>query len=308
MKENINPKTPATPEAICAMAATHQLYLQPDSFKYNETGLDFQVIHAKDTNNKDWILRVPRRQDVLPRARNEQKVLTLLKDMQAFSVPDWQIFEPELIAYLQLEGTPVANIDMEQKCYIWNLNHEHLPETFISSLGKAIAALHATNTANAQQIGLKISEPKQVRENLSLQMQRIKQEMGVAEELWQQWQTWLHDDSYWPSLSSLVHGDLQAAHILTDNAGTVNGLLDWTEAEVSDPAIDFVALLAAFGEQTTKAVLEAYEQAGGKVWPRMLEHIQQRHASYGVNIGLFVLESGTDEYLPMAKEALGMSN
>lgn len=39
----------------------------------------------------------------------------------------------------------------------------------------------------------------------------------------------------------------------------------------------------------------------------MLEHVQQQQGAYGVNIGLFVLESGTDDYLPMAREALGLS-
>lgn len=282
--------------------------MQPETFRYNETGLDFQVIQAQDSVGQPWILRLPRRPDVLPRAGNEQKVLALLKGKLPVSVPDWQVYDPKLIAYPRLSGTPVAEIDMEQKCYTWNLDPEELPAAFITSLGQAVAALHATDTAAVARAGLKVYQPEQVRENLKAQMLRVKKELGVAEALWQQWQTWLQDDSYWPAHTCLVHGDLQAAHILTDSTGNVTGLLDWTEAEVSDPAIDFIALLACYGEEVTKQLFTVYEQAGGKVWPRMLEHTQQRQAAYGVSIGLFVLRSGSDEYLPMARQVLGLTD
>lgn len=304
MKESIN--KPAAPAAFTSIAQAQGLHLLPETFRYNETGLDFQVIHAQDVNQKNWILRLPRRPDVLPRAQNEHRVLQWLQGKLPVAVPDWQIFHESLIAYPRLAGTPVANIDMEQKCYVWNLEPENLPQAFITSLGEAVASLHTLDSEAAAQAGLKVYQPEQARQKLETQMLRVKKELGVAQPLWEQWQSWLRDDSFWPDHSSLVHGDLQAAHILTDENGKVNGFLDWTEAEVNDPAIDFVALLASFGEETTKTLLQAYEQAGGNVWPRMLEHIQQRLGAYGVNIGLFVLESGSEEYLPMAKNALGL--
>ncbi|MBX0334230.1 macrolide 2'-phosphotransferase [Pontibacter sp. HSC-14F20] len=298
---------PLTETELVALAQQHGLRLQSETFNYNETGLDFQVIQALDEKQQPWILRLPRRPDVLPRAKNEHRVLQLLQGKLPADLPDWQIFDPKLIAYPRLAGIPVANIDMENMCYVWNLDLEKLPQTFVQSLGQTIAALHAQDTAAAAKAGIKVLQPEQLREHLSGQMQRVKEAIGVAEQVWDRWQAWLQDDSYWPRYTCLVHGDLQAAHILTDENGKVNGLLDWTEAEVSDPAIDFVALLAAFGEDFLKRVLTAYEQAGGQIWPRMLEHVQQRHGAYGVNIGLFVLESGTDDYLQMAKDALGLS-
>jgi macrolide phosphotransferase len=304
MKESIN--NLATPAALIALAQQYGLALQPDTFTNNETGLDFQVIHALATDQQPWILRLPRRPDVLPRAENEHRVLQWLQGKLPVAIPDWQVYDPRLIAYPRLAGTPVANIDMEQKQYIWNLDPEKLPTAFITSLGKAMAALHAQSIEEAAKAGLKVYQPAQVRENLQEKMLRVQKELGVADTLWQQWQAWLRDDSYWPTHSCLVHGDLQAAHILTNEAGHVTGFLDWTEAEVSDPAIDFIAMLASFGEDVMQQILYAYKQAGGQVWPRMLEHIQQRQAAYGVYIGLFVLDSGTDEYLPMARQSLGL--
>lgn len=154
-----------------------------------------------------------------------------------------------------------------KKQYVWNIDFKNLPSNFITSLANAIAALHVVDTEAAAKAGLKVSSPEQVRESMAAQMNRVKKELDVAEPLWQQWQAWLQDASYWPQHSCLVHGDLQAAHILTDASANVTGLLDWTEAEVSDPAIDFVVLLATFGESVIKDLIEAYQLAGGKHGP-----------------------------------------
>jgi macrolide phosphotransferase len=94
--------------------------------------------------------------------------------------------------------------------------------------------------------------------------------------------------------------------MLVDAHFRVTGLLDWTEAEVADPASDFVLYLATFGEPALINLLERYKQAGGKVWPRMVEHIVQLQGAYPVSIALFALQSGIEEYLQMAKVALGV--
>lgn len=295
------------PLDIKALARQYGLRLQLSSFVYNETGLDFQVIHALDDGQQPWILRIPRRPDVLPRANNERRVLQFLKDKLPVAVPEWRIYDPALIAYPRLAGTPAANIDIKQKQYVWNLDPQNLSKTFITSLAKALVALHAAEPVIAIREGLRVSSPEQVRETLAAQMDRVKKELGVAEPLWQQWQAWLAEDRYWPRHTCLVHGDLQAAHILVDKSTAVTGLLDWTEAEITDPAIDFVLFLASFGERALVELLEQYQIAGGKTWPLMLEHIQQRQAAYGINIALFVLESGQNDYLEMARTALGLS-
>jgi macrolide phosphotransferase len=138
-------------------------------------------------------------------------------------------------------------------------------------------------------------------------MDEIRRIFGVAEALWQRWQAWLADDSYWPPHSALVHCDLHPGHIVLDPEGRVTGLLDWTEAEVADPASDFAIYFAAFGESGLTALLEQYEQAGGKTWPRMKDHIIEQMAAYPVLIASFAMKSGLEEYLVMARHALGVN-
>ena len=96
-------------------------------------------------------------------------------------------------------------------------------------------------------------------------------------------------------------------HILIDERVQVTGLLDWTESEVASPAKDFVLYYAIYGEHNLRVLLDRYEQAGGKVWPRMFDHIVEQHAAYPVLIAQFALLTGQEEYMTMARNALGLT-
>lgn len=84
-----------------------------DSFVYNESGLDFQVVFAKSRKGNDWVLRIPRRADVFPRTNAEKRALDLVNKHVAFEVPTWEIYTEELIAYKKLQGIPLGTIDTE---------------------------------------------------------------------------------------------------------------------------------------------------------------------------------------------------
>jgi aminoglycoside phosphotransferase (APT) family kinase protein len=55
----------------------------------------------------------------------------------------------------------------------------------------------------------------------------------------------------------LVHNDLGAEHLLMTD-GRLSGVLDWSDAAVSDPAVDFARLLRDFGPGFLDAVVAAY--------------------------------------------------
>lgn len=60
-----------------------------------------------------------------------------------------------------------------------------------------------------------------------------------------------------------MHGDLYAGHTLVGASGRVTGIIDWTEAEVSDPSIDFTGHLLGFGAYGLEALIAEYSRAGG---------------------------------------------
>ena len=94
-------------------------------------------------------------------------------------------------------------------------------------------------------------------------------------------------------------------HTMIDKEANVTGLIDWTEAKVTDISNDFVFNYKAFGEEGLEALIIAYKEAGGYYWPKMKEHIIELVAAYPVSIAEFAIISGVEEYVQMAKKALG---
>ena len=59
--------------------------------------------------------------------------------------------------------------------------------------------------------------------------------------------------------SRLVHNDLWAEHILVDlRSGGVSGIIDWGDAVIDDPAVDFAGLYTWCGESWLESVRENY--------------------------------------------------
>ncbi len=67
----------------------------------------------------------------------------------------------------------------------------------------------------------------------------------------------------------LVHNDLGAEHLL-EAAGALTGVIDWTDAAVSDPAVDFGRLLRDFGPTFTDRAVAAY---GGPTDPGFRDRV-----------------------------------
>lgn len=293
-----------SPKELRAEAQRHGLHLRSESVKWNESGMDFLAAFATDEAGVAWVLRTPRRPDVVEAAEREGRILGLVRPHLPVVVPEWHIHTPKLIAYPRLAGEPVATIDPTIPAYVWRIEKAALPASFIESLGAAVAALHSISANEAAAAGIKVTPPDQVRTGLAAQVARVKARWEVAEPLSQRWRAWLEEDSYWPDHSALIHGDLHAGHILTDDQGTVTGLLDWTTAEVTDPARDLALHYSIFGGPALDSLLAAYAAHGGRTWPRMREHVVEWWAAYPLFVAEFALVTGTEEIAAYAQRAL----
>jgi aminoglycoside phosphotransferase (APT) family kinase protein len=69
----------------------------------------------------------------------------------------------------------------------------------------------------------------------------------------------------------LGHNDLGAEHLLADGSG-LTGIIDWSDAALTDPAVDFARLLRDFGPAFLAAALDAYggsDDASDDALPRI---------------------------------------
>ncbi|MBM6614620.1 macrolide 2'-phosphotransferase [Desemzia sp. RIT804] len=296
-----------TKKEVLLLAEKKDLRLREDSFTMNESGLDFQVVFAKDVEEKEWILRLPRREDVFIRTAPEKTVLDFIRKRVDFEVPDWEIYTKKLIAYKALKGVPAATVDMEMQAYVWEIDAENVSESFIQTLGKALAELHRIPSEQAAQAGIKVQTAKEVRQHMKERMDKIKETYDVEETLWNRWQVWLNDDTMWPNKTGMIHGDLHPGHIMVDKKENVTGLIDWTEAKVADISKDFIGHFTVFGGEGLDRLIQSYKAAGGYYWPNMKEHIIELNTTAAIDIAEFAIISGLEEYEQMAKQALGLA-
>ncbi|CAG9622688.1 macrolide 2'-phosphotransferase [Sutcliffiella rhizosphaerae] len=265
------------------------------TIKINESGVDFKVAYAKDYNDDKWILRVPRRPESMRHALQEKKALDIMKHHARFEVPDWSIFSEDLIAYKQLSGVPAATIDVEQQGYVWSFEETNVPAEYYYSLGKALANLHSFPQQAFSNIGVEILRANELRASLNQRMERVKERYDVNHNLWERWQTWLSDEALWPSYVGVKHGDLHPGHILIDKRSHVTGIIDWTEIGIGDISVDFLSHQLLFGKEGLSKLIDAYDNAGGKTWSRMDEHIVELLTTSAITVAEYAEISGLKE-------------
>lgn len=289
--------------AIISLARRHGLeILEP--LAINELGLDFQIVIAPDRNNLKWVLRIPRRPDVLPKIDYEVKVLNFLKQRIPAEVPNWKIVSPELVAYSLLTDSTAISIDAATYAVTWHIDKEG--KTYTKTLAKILVAMHGLSRSDAIAAGYRHSSVGEVRQTLMKDIDQVKAELGLSADNEKRWRSWAEDDSCWPDFTVPIHGDLYAGHVLVNGKEEATGIIDWTEAEISDPSIDFSGQFAAFGETGLRLLLAEYEAAGGRVWPNMLRHTLERSAAYPIKYGLYAITSKDQKHIAAAKEQLGV--
>jgi len=195
---------------------------------------------------------------------------------------------------------------MEKQAYIWEIDEENAAERFVQTLAQVLADLHNIPNKQAEKVGIEVLSPKDIRQQMQKRMENVNNKYGAEESLWARWQRWLKDDSLWPEQTALIHGDLHPGHIIVNDRDRVTGLIDWTEAKVTDIAKDFIGYLMVFGEEELDRLIQAYKDAGGYHWPKMKEHIIELSTTSAIDIAEFAEKSGLEEYEQMAKQALGV--
>lgn len=294
---------------VIEIAKNHGLALKEDTLVFNESGLDFLAVFAADQQDNEWVLRLPRREDVMPRTKVEKQALDLVNRYSTkFQAPNWSIYTDELIAYKKLDGIPAGTIDHEIQNYVWEIDINNVPRCFHETLGKVLTELHSIPKDKVVETDLVVQTPEEVRQSMRKRMDAVKAKFGVGESLWNRWQTWLNDNELWPEETGFIHGDIHAGHILIDKDANVTGLIDWTEAKIADISNDFVFHYKAFGEEGLEALIKCYKEAGGYCWHKMKEHIIELCAAYPVAIAEFALVSGVAEYEQMAKQVLEVND
>lgn len=289
---------------LLAAAGRHGLRLTTEHTDFDKSGLDFLVVHARDDDGTPWIVRTPRRPDVFEASRVEARVLALVRSRLPVAVPDWRVHAPDVIAYPRLAGTPAVTVDPSTGP-VWNLIDPAAPSAvFLDSFARALVALQAISPEAAAEAGVPTRTIAEVREALGRSMEATREALAPSDAVWARWHRWLEDDQRWPQYVALVHGDLHPGHMLLDEDGRLVGILDWTEAQVTDPSIDLAMFFGCFGRAQLEALIAQIEQAGGATWPHLADHAAERWAAWPVLAAEWGLRTGNEAVLGYARAQL----
>ena len=204
-----------------------------------DTGWDSRAWIVDDT----WLDREPRRAEVADRLRAEVRLMTWLAPQLPVPVPEpWIVRdEPLRVRHRLLVGEPL----------------ETGSPTIGAALGGFLRALHAMSPTDAMRHGALDADA--ARDVLSKEIDRMRREVlpllddGAAT----QGARLLDTVAAPPPSRALAHADLGPEHILVAD-GAVAGVIDWTDARVTDPAIDLAWLLNGAPAPVAAAVAEAY--------------------------------------------------
>ena len=290
--------------ALISLANQHGLSLTSDADTLDDTGLDFRVLHAHDEQGAAWILRTPRRSDVAEAAGVEARVLRLLRPVLPVAIPDWRLHAPDLIAYRRLPGMPAITLS-STGTPTWHRVDPAAPgEPFLDSVAAALAALQSVTFEAAKNAGIPVRDVNQVRLDLERVMTETRDLLRPSEASWMRWQRWLADDTSWPHHLALVHGDLHPGHLLLDESARLIGILDWTEACLTDPSVDLAMFFGCFGPAALEDLLRRFERAGGRIWPTLAHHAAERWAAFPASIAEWAQRTGNEAALAHARGLL----
>jgi aminoglycoside phosphotransferase (APT) family kinase protein len=99
----------------------------------------------------------------------------------------------------------------------------------------------------------------------------------------------------------LVHGDLGAEHLLAAG-GDLTGVIDWSDAALADPAVDFARLYRDFGDEFLVSVVDAY--GGLSDAGRTLQRIQYYARCAALEDLEYGRTTGPREYADTAEASL----
>lgn len=286
---------------LCSLADRHGLSLNEQSLRVNELGLDYRVATGRDREDNGWVLRVPRREDVVPKIKIEAAVLELVRDAVATPVPDWRICTDELIAYPLLPGKPGITLDAETGVH-WQMDASS--RRYATDLGDLLATLHTISHDDVRATGADVLTPAEVRARWRTDIDAVTDAFDVAPHLHDRWEAWLADDSYWPTWSVFTHGEIYQGHTLVDEANAITGVLDWTTAGVGDPGKDFMFQATLAPRVAFDTTVEHYVSLGGRVWPRLFDHCVELDAAGPVGFGLYAMVTGNQEHRETATALL----
>ena len=190
------------------------------------------------------VVRAPAESDAAPELAAEARALRALTPGVRGLLP---FRAPELLGEAGLGDARAVVVDFLPG---YRVDAAHLPSGrgAATSIGEALAALHALPLSIVRTEGLPVRTPQQVRDDVSRLIDRAEATRSAPRPLLDRWRRAVDADELWRFESAVVLGGAGAASFLfedVDGVPQVTGVLEWHGLSVGDPATDLQWLASA---------------------------------------------------------------
>lgn len=266
--------------------------------RYFAQGWDYELWEV----NEELLFRFPMREACVAPLQKEIRLLPELADALSVAVP-WPEYVSEgcdefalpFYGYRKLAGVPLSEAALT----------ETQRRDIARELGRFLSQLHRFTIDRAQALDVPCFSAKGWRARYRTFRDRGDREVApllspderatVAEF----WRLFLENDAYFQFSPTLIHGDLDDAHVLVDaKTGQLTGIIDFGDAMVGDPALDFAGFEGAF----RAALLGSYELPVDATLERRADVYRQQISPY--NAVFYGLEIGDPEWVRRGLDAL----
>ncbi len=256
-----------------------------------------------ESHKPGWIFRFPRTSVVAENLQKEQAVLPVVAPRVEFAVPRFEhagYWNGQPYAgYRRIPGRPLSARPFSDR---------ELSDTTAGSIAAALSSLHdiptslvaeacaAESTVNAwRQRYCELRETVRTRVSPLLDSRTLDtMELGF--------ERFLQEELATLKAVVLVHCDMGCEHILIgDDGTTVNGLIDFEDATIGDPTIDFVGIFATHGMEAVESVQDGYRGELDAYFERRLRFYTWMASCHEVIYGL---EEGRSDLVEDGVEGL----
>jgi aminoglycoside phosphotransferase (APT) family kinase protein len=260
--------------------------LAPVKAVYVDEGWDSVVFVV----NREWVFRFPKRAQAEATHDVECALLPRLADRLPLPVPRprWRSerspsYPFRFMGYARIAGTPALSLPLDAADVA----------ACGDQLGEFLTALHSFSVKDARSLGVPDLPPAGRLDRAQAKVRECLDSVRpmLSEPLRSRVVAFLDGPmpKSVPFESRLVHDDLGDAHFLLDSAtGRVSGVLDWADASIGDPAVDFGGLWQWLGEPLVDRALRVYRGSA------VDDGLWERARACAVLIGLSTLWYGVE--------------